>query len=194
MSKSLTEKDALLAAFPYSLTRDTDKVKLADAVAGELIKAIAQSEYAAIFPRIDELPEEVLDILAADLKIQWYEVDAPVWNKRQAVKECMLVHKYKGTKYAVEMALKSVYNDVKVVEWFEYGGEPYHFKVIIYDSSNDREKLARVLSKVQYYKNLRSVLEETIFEIGISTDIAVKSAFVPCGLYKKIKCEVKNYG
>ena len=91
MSKTLAKKDALLAAFPYSLTRDTDKVKLADAVAGELIKTVAQSEYAAIFPRIDELPEEVLDILAADFKIQWYEVDAPVWNKRQAVKECMLV-------------------------------------------------------------------------------------------------------
>ena len=62
MSKTLAKKDALLAAFPYSLTRDTDKVKLADAVAGELIKTVAQSEYAAIFPRID-------DILAADFKI-----------------------------------------------------------------------------------------------------------------------------
>ena len=49
MSKLITEKDALLAAFPYSLTRDTDKVKLADAVAGELVKVAAQSEYAAVF-------------------------------------------------------------------------------------------------------------------------------------------------
>ena len=45
MSKTLAKKDALLAAFPYSLTRDTDKVKLADAVAGELIKTVAQSGY-----------------------------------------------------------------------------------------------------------------------------------------------------
>ena len=120
MSKLITEKDALLAAFPYSLTRDTDKVKLADAVASELIKTVAQSEYAAVFPRVDELPEKVLDILAADLKIQWYEIDAPIWNKRQAVKECMLVHKYKGTKYAVETALRSIYENVQVVEWNQY--------------------------------------------------------------------------
>ncbi len=194
MSKLITEKDALLAAFPYSLMRDTDKVKLADAVASELIKTVAQSEYAAVFPRVDELPEDVLDILAVDFKIQWYENNSSIESKRQAIKECLLIHRYKGTKYAVEAALRSIYKDVKVYEWFEYGGKPYHFKIIIYDSSNDQEKRARVLAKVQYYKNLRSVLEETIFEVGISSDISMKTAFKPCGIYKKIRCEVKNYG
>lgn len=194
MSKLITEKDALLAAFPYSLTRDADKVKLADAVASELIKAVAQSEYAAVFPRVDELPEKVLDILAADLKIQWYEIDAPISSKRQTVKECIRIHKYKGTKYAVETALRGIYEDVRVLEWNEYGGEPYHFKVVIYDSSNDREKRDRVLQKVDYYKNTRSVLEETIFEVGVSTDIPIKTAIRPCGMIKRIRSEVKNYG
>lgn len=194
MSKLVTEKAALLVAFPYSLTRDDDKGKLADTIAEELIKTIDQSEYAAVFPRVDELPEEVLDILAADLKIQWYEIDAPICNKQQAVKECMLIHRYKGTKYAVETALRSVYDEVRVSEWFEYGGEPYHFRVIIYDSTNDQEKRERVIDKVQYYKNLRSVLEEIIFETGISMDIKVSAAVKSCGIYKKIKCEVMNYG
>jgi len=129
MSKLITEKDALLAAFPYSLTRDTDKVKLADTVAGELVKVAAQSEYAAVFPRVDELPEDVLDILAVDLKIQWYEADSSIESKRQAVKECLLVHKYKGTKYAVETALRSIYENVQVVEWNQYNGPPFHFKI-----------------------------------------------------------------
>lgn len=194
MSKLITEKDALLSAFPYSLSRDEDKGKLADTVAGKLVKTVAQSEYAAIFPRVDELPEDVLDILAVDFKIQWYEKNSSIESKRQAIKECLLIHRYKGTKYAVEAALRSIYKDVKVYEWFEYGGKPYHFKIIIYDSSNDQEKRDRVLAKVQYYKNLRSVLEETIFEVGVNTDIAVKAAFTPCGIYKKINCEVKNYG
>ncbi len=193
MSKLITDKEALLEAFPFSLSRDVYKEKLADDIAGELTNTIAQSESATIFPRIDEMPEEVLDILAADLKIQWYETDAPISNKRQAVKECMLVHKYKGTKYAVETALRSIYDRVKVKEWNEYGGEPFHFKVVIYDSSNDKEKRERVLQKVQYYKNIRSVLEETIYEIGISSDINISAAIRQCGRRKKIYCEVKNY-
>ncbi|MGN0686666.1 MAG: phage tail protein I [Oscillospiraceae bacterium] len=194
MSRLVTEKDALLASFPYSLTRDEDKGKLADAIAEELIKTIANSEYAAVFLRLDDLPEEVLDILAADLNVEWYDCEGTLEEKRRIIHECMQVHRYKGTKYAVEKALRSVYEDARVAEWFEYGGEPYHFKIIIYDSSNDRDKRDRVIAKVQYYKNLRSVLEETIFEVGVSTDIAVKAAFRPCGIYKKIKCEVKNYG
>lgn len=194
MSRLVTEKDAILAAFPYSLTRDDDKEKLADAIAEELIRTIAQSEYAAVFPRVDELPEQVLDALAYDLNVEWYDYEGTLSEKRRTIRECMQVHRYKGTKYAVETALRSVYEEVRVTEWFEYGGEPYHFKVIIYDSSNDKNKRDRIIAKVQYYKNLRSVLEETIFEIGISADIGVSAAVKPCGIYKKIKCEVMNYG
>ena len=161
MSRFVTEKDALLASFPYSLTRDDDKEKLADTIAEELIKTIAQSEYAAVFPRVDELPEEVLDILATDLKIQWYEIDAPIWNKRQAVKECMLVHKYKGTKYAVETALRSMYNSAEVKEWFEYGGEPFHFQVTVYGSNGSG--LKTLYLKILYAKNLRSVMDDVKF-------------------------------
>ena len=194
MRKLITEKDALIATFPYSLSRDTDKLKLAVTVADGLVEMSVQLEYAMIFSRVDELPEEILDILAVDLNIQWYDNEADIECKRSTIKECMHINKYKGTKYAIEKALKSVYDDVRVIEWNEYGGEPYHFKIIIYDSSNDREKRDRVLDKVKYYKNLRSVLEETIFETGINTDIAVLAAFKTCGIHKRIGCEVKNYG
>jgi len=194
MSKLITEKDELIATFPYSLSRDTDKLKLAVTVADGLVEMSVQLEYAMIFSRVDELPEEILDILAVDLNIQWYDNEADIECKRSTIKECMHINKYKGTKYAIEKALKSVYDDVRVIEWNEYGGEPYHFKIIIYDSSNDREKRDRVLDKVKYYKNLRSVLEETIFETGINTDIAVLAAFKTCGIHKRIGCEVKNYG
>ena len=194
MSKLITEKDALIATFPYSLSRDTDKLKLAVTVADGLVEMSVQLEYAMIFSRVDELPEEILDILAVDLNIQWYDNEADIECKRSTIKECMHINKYKGTKYAIEKALKSVYDDVRVIEWNEYGGEPCHFKIIIYDSSNDREKRDRVLDKVKYYKNLRSVLEETIFETGINTDIAVLAAFKTCGIHKRIGCEVKNYG
>ena len=194
MSKMISDKESLIAALPYSLVRDDGKEKLAGVIAEGLADTVSQLECAAIFSSVDKLTEKVLDILAVDLKIQWYESDSSLENKRKTVKECIRIHKYKGTKYAVEAALRSVYDEVKVVEWNEYGGEPYHFKVIIYDSSNDQEKRKRVLAKVQYYKNLRSILEETVYEIGISTDISMRAAFRPCGMHKRIYCEVKSYG
>lgn len=161
MSNFLNEKGALLGSFPYSLSRDTNKEQLANAIAAELIKTVAHTDNAAVFPRIDELKEEVLDILAADLKIDWYDVESPVWYKRQTVKECILVHKYKGTKYAVETALHSMFMSAEVKEWFEYNGSPFHFKILVYGHTSSN--LKKLNSKLLYAKNLRSVLDEVKF-------------------------------
>lgn len=190
MSNFLNEKDALLGSFPYSLTRDTDKEQLADAIAAELIKTVIQTDYAAVFPRIDEQPEEVLDILAADLKIDWYEVDAPVWNKRQAVKDCILVHKYKGTKYAVETALRSMYNSAEVQEWFEYGGEPYHFQIKVYGSSGSG--LKTLYLKILYAKNLRSVMDDIKFVLVPEKEIDVFFGVKLASLQKSLDSSFKS--
>lgn len=162
MSNLITEPSALLAAFPYSLSRDSDKEKLAEAVSSELVKTIAKTDCVEIFPRVDELPEQVLDILAYDLKIDWYEIDAPIWNKRQAIKECILVHRYKGTKYAVETALHSIFSSAEVKEWFEYDGEPFHFTVNVYGTTVTG--LKKLYQKIQHAKNLRSVMDTVSFE------------------------------
>lgn len=187
-------KDDIFRTLPPVLKKDEGFAALGKVIADQLQKNRELADRALIYPAIDSLPEQVLDALAYDFNVEWYDYEGTLSEKRRTIRECMQVHRYKGTKYAVETALRSVYEEVRVAEWFEYGGQPYHFKVIIYDSSNDKEKRDRIIAKVQYYKNLRSVLEETIFEIGISSDIGVNAAFKPCGIYKKIKCEVMNYG
>lgn len=122
---------------------------------------------AVIYKNIDTLPEAAVDLLAYDLHIDWYDSSYSDDEKRQIVKDCIKVHKFCGTKYAVETALKSIYPESEVVEWFEYGGNPYHFKVVIYDSTNDAEKRSKVMSKVKYYKNVRSVLDEVVYRVPI---------------------------
>lgn len=193
MSGEISKRD-IFKTLPPALKKDAGFAALGEVIAEQLAKNRVLSDKAIIYPAIEKLSEEALDALAYDFNVSWYDYEGTLSEKRKTILECMNVHQYKGTKYAVETALRSVYDTVRVTEWFEYGGEPYHFKVIIYDSSNDKEKRARILAKVQYYKNLRSVLEETVFEIGISSDIAVNAAFRPGGIYKRIFCEVKNYG
>ncbi len=193
MSGEISKQD-ILKTLPPVLKKDAGFAALGEVIAEQLAKNRTLSDKAIIYPAIEKLSEEALDALAYDFNVSWYDYEGTLSEKRKTILECMQIHQYKGTKYAVETALRSVYETVKVTEWFEYGGEPYHFKVIIYDSSNDKEKRARILAKVQYYKNLRSVLEETVFEIGIFSDIAVNAAFRPGGIYKRIFCEVKNYG
>ena len=167
---------------PEPLKNDASIFALGKTIANELQENIRLARLALIYPRIDELDEHTLDILAYDLNVEWYDYEGELSEKRATIRECMKIHKFKGTKAAILMALKTVYNDVEVLEWFEYGGEPYHFKIQIKHDHSGYAKLTRLLQKVRYYKNLRSTLEETIFEVDMTPppiDIFV-GAFI-CG-------------
>lgn len=194
MSEYVTDGKSILGTFPNSLARDDDKRKLAESISDELARLMADTDKAAIFTRIDDLDEPLLDILAADLKVDWYDYEGTIEEKRKTIRECIDIHRYKGTKFAVETALKGVYDNVKVSEWFEYGGEPFHFKVTIYDSSNDVEKRSRVLERIKYYKNLRSVLDDVVFMVGANVEVPLYMGIRVGSIYKKIRSEVKMYG
>ncbi|MCM1299681.1 MAG: phage tail protein I [Firmicutes bacterium] len=190
MSKLITEEKSLLGAFPFSLSIDGDKYRIAEAIAEKLAKTAADTEKVKIYPIIDELPEGVLDILAKDFKVEWYEYNAPLKNKRQAIKECILVHKYKGTKYAVETAVHSLYDKAEVKEWFEYEGLPYHFQIRVYGSSSGQVKTLN--QKILYAKNLRSILDDIIFVLVPERDIEVFVGAVNTALHIKKGAEVTH--
>ncbi len=161
MSNGITCENLLLT-LPYALQQDKDKVALAKVIANELTTLYHDNRLIAIYTRIDELDEALLDILAKDFSVSWYLYDGTIEEKRAQIKSCFYVHRRLGTKAAVETAISAIYPDTKVSEWFEYGGEPYHFRLLVdatYENV-DREKHRRVLERVEFYKNLRSVLDE----------------------------------
>ena len=179
---------------PQALKNDTDISAIGKAVSEQLHKLAIDNERVVIYKNIDILPETVIDMLAYDLHIDWYDSSYSVDEKRRIVKNCIKVHKFCGTKYAVETALKSIYPESEIVEWFEYGGKPFCFKAIIYDSANDKAKQHKVISKIKYYKNARSVLEEVIYRVPIDGTANLFSAVIAGYKRKIIDVEVKNYG
>ena len=80
-----------------------------------------------------------------------------------------------GTKYAVEKALGAVYPGTKEEEWFEYGGDPYKFRVVIgaTEAGITADRQAAVLDRVRFYKNLRSHLEAISYQIEKRTAVKV---------------------
>lgn len=113
------------------------------------------------YTRIDELQEDLLDILAYDFKIDWWDSDYTLPQKRQMFRDNWPVHRILGTKAAVLTAISAIYPGTTLMEWFEYGGEPFHFKlkVDLTKGSYDPVKHQRVLDRVAFYKNLRSHLD-----------------------------------
>ena len=173
----------LLRALPEVLRNDESMAALAASVAQVLAQRPEEIRRLAIYPRIDEIPEELLDILAYDFKVDWWDADYTLEEKRRTLKDSWRVHRMLGTKAAVETAISAIYQNTQVSEWFEYNGEPYHFKLLIdatYENV-DPAKHRRVLDRVEYYKNLRSVLDEVeYYDSGGSAIVYFGAAAVGC--------------
>ena len=151
----------LMRVFPLAFVQDDGLQALGKAIAEELVRRSAEARMSVLYADIDALPENVLDILAYDFKVDWWDTSYTLEEKRKTLKDSWKVHRMMGTKAAVEMAISAIYPSTTVEEWFEYGGKPYHFKLTI-DATHTRtdfKQHEQVLNRVNYYKNLRSHLE-----------------------------------
>lgn len=149
----------LLQSLPIALQQDDTVRALAASAAEVLADRPAEIDGLLIYPHIDVLDGELLDILAYDFKVDWWDGDYSISEKRRTLKDSWRVHRMLGTKAAVETAISAIYPDAKVEEWFEYAdGKPYHFRLCIKLAidDNDIAKRKRVMDRVSYYKNLRS--------------------------------------
>lgn len=161
MSNHGLTKENLLRTLPISLSGDPKMVALAEAIAGVLAQRREEIARLAVYPNVSQLDEGLLDILARDFKVDWWDSDYSLDEKRRTMATSWQVHKTLGTKAAVETALRAIYPQTQVIEWFEYGARPYHFKlhINITDDEMDSAKQKRVLARLEYYKNLRSHLD-----------------------------------
>lgn len=179
-------KANFLRALPISLSGDSKMVALADAIAGVLAKRLEEINRVSIYPHIDRLDEGLLDILARDFKVDWWDSDYSLEEKRRTLAGSWRVHKTLGTKAAVEAALRAIYSDTQVVEWFDYGAQPYHFKLHINVTGDemDSAKQRRVLDRLEYYKNLRSHLDGVTYFMQSQTAL-VRAGALPFSEYQR---------
>ena len=150
-------------SLPTSILEDEHLRQLAEVAARVMLKVYETRWKPALYSRIDDMDEAVLDILASDLKVDWYDYDASVDVKKRQIKDSWYVHKHMGTKKAVETAVSDVWPISVVEEWFEYEGDPYHFRVALGadESSEDNPiDVDTVLKKVKLFKPARAVMDD----------------------------------
>lgn len=153
---------SLLDLLPQSLTSDPFVKAVAAAIDPELQSVATEIVLCLLLSRIDELPEDVVDHLAWQLHVDFYESGLPLATKRALVKNSVDWHQRKGTPYVVQEMVSTVLADGKVYEWFEYGGDPYKFRVETTDYMQSDIAYERLATMVNAVKNLRSWLEGII--------------------------------
>lgn len=174
MKLSTLEFIRLLPAF----MRDDAAVRGLSAGLDEIIPGLAQSlSRLTTWDRIDELTEDELDDLAWELNILWYDKAAGIDAKREIVKSSDEVYRHLGTKWAVESVINSYFGEGYLREWFEYDGEPGHFRVYSTNATINNERLVEFLNLLYKVKRASSKLDGIYItltgEMRLSAGIAV---------------------
>ena len=110
----------------------------------------------------NEAPANILPWLAWTVSVDdWNDA----WSetvRRNVIKASIEVHRRKGTIGALKKALQAFnYQNVKVEEWFDYGADPYFFRVFfdVVEPGFDVNIIPDVQKVITSTKNARSHLE-----------------------------------
>ena len=186
--------DNLMRTFPDVLRKDKKLRALAQVVADALSARKEEIDLLRIYTQIDNLPEDLLDILAYDFKVDWYGYDYGIEAKRALIKDSFQVHKKLGTRGAVEKALSDIYPGSEIEEWFDYGGLPFFFRIVL-DVTQQRVSITHdeVIRAVDMNKPIRAHLQDNALiyrsrayiEIGVTTGYVIYGVRL-CGTYPVI--------
>lgn len=154
----------LAETLPQSISSDEQVKDICKALEQRLSEIKKQSAFVLLLPRLNELSEALVDELAWEYHVDFYTPDLPIEKKRALVREAIAWHRIKGTPAAVESVCTAVFQSASVEENWQYGGEPYHFKVKVVKEAVPNEKVIDMLiDAINATKNTRSWLDEIGF-------------------------------
>ena len=150
---------------PGALRHDIKMIALARTLTEKLLAVSGSMDSVLIYSRFEELPEDLVDILAYDMHVDWYNYNYPLRIKQDIVKNSVRVHKRMGTKYAVETVINSLHPQSRLEEWFEYGGNHHCFRIVINADNREHEiDIDKIIKSINMYKRLSAHLESVILE------------------------------
>lgn len=160
------------AIVPPSIAGDEQVKAITEAITPQIQEVSNAIKECIILARLDEQPEAVVDLLAWQYHVDFYSGDLPIEQKRDLVRTSIDAHMHKGTPYAVEQVVKAILGEAEVQEWFDYGGEPYHFRVVkIGGQMVDADMYTNLKSAINKVKNTRSWLEGVSLSRTIDSEI-----------------------
>lgn len=161
---------------PAFIMRDKNGKALAKAIEAGLQAmndVIAQG--VACVNNVDTMPEWRLDELAWEFNIP-FDFTADIAVKRKWIAEAVTTYSTYGTPAVIKNYLESMFDSARVEEWWEYGGDPHHFKVYV-TGEPTASNMAWATEVIEKTKNCRSYLDELVFDATESeAELLVDSA------------------
>lgn len=134
-----------------------------------------------VWSDLDNVDPKYYDYLALCIKAPYYRSEYTKEMKLNLIKTAIEAHRYAGTQRAIEGLIDIIFEKAYFRAWYEYGGEPYHFKPQIFDILT--EDAATVFTEViKKVKAARSIMDE--ISIGREANETIYVGIVGVERYK----------
>ena len=157
---------------PEKLASQVETKAFAYAVGRQIEKLCAYSDAARTYAAIATMPEWLLDYMAVELRTPSYDENYSLKTKRALIQGSLLFYTQMGTPAAVNRIIETIFETGYIEEWYEYDGDPHHFRAYVGDGGEvgpgDLEEFRRVLSSV---KRLSSWLDDIITITAMDPDM-----------------------
>lgn len=160
-------QDSLLTdILPEQLAADQEVQALAYAIGRQVAGLCRAAEQARVWAALDDAPAEVLDLLAAELRTPSYDESFSPKIKRELIRGTLTAYAQMGTPAAVERMINVIFGSGYIQEWWQYGGQPYHFKAFTTNPAVTEDNLAEFAEVLAAVKRLSSWLDEVVLELA----------------------------
>lgn len=157
---------------PDNLASQVETQAFAYAVGRQIEKLCAYSDAVRTYAAIATMPEWLLDYMAVELRTPSYDENYSLKTKRALIQGSLLFYTQMGTPAAVNRIIETIFETGYIEEWYEYDGDPHHFRAYVGDGGEvgpgELEEFRRVLSSV---KRLSSWLDDIITITAMDPDM-----------------------
>jgi len=151
---------SLAEILPANLVSDPFVAALIPVFDEEFRLLVADTAKILLLADLAHQPDAVLDELAWQFRVDLYDQSMTLGEKRELIASALYWHSVKGTPHAIERVISIVFGEGTLEEWFEYSGEPFHFRVQLAGGQfPDGEKYATFVRLAGLVKRASAILE-----------------------------------
>lgn len=122
----------LLNTLTSPIADDVNTQALSYALKMGVGKLIGYAMACKMYADVDAQPEFVLDYMAVELDVVYYDTELPIKTKRELIKNSLKWHMKAGTRGAVLEAARAAFGECDIEEWYEFfdgPGTPGYFDI-----------------------------------------------------------------
>ena len=149
---------------PRHILADKNGYALAKAIerAFQIVAEAAQTGI-DIIQDPEKMPEWRLDERAGELGCL-YDYNGTIEQKRYWISQATYLYSVYGTPQAIYNFLEGSLQTVEVEENWQYGGEPFHFRVTVSGEGYESDRITWATKAILGVKNVRSILDDVTID------------------------------